>query len=67
MFWVDHEPTHFHAIYGEHDAQILISTGEVLGGSLPRRAQRLVAEWARLVEAQPQAEAAQDLDRRDMD
>lgn len=48
MFWADHEPPHFHAIYGEHDAQVLISSGEVIGGWLPRRAARLVTEWAEL-------------------
>jgi len=48
MYWTDHPPPHFHAIYGEHDAQVSISTGEVIGGELPRRAQRLVSEWAQL-------------------
>ncbi len=48
MFWDDHEPPHFHAIYGEHDAQVLIASGTVLGGSLPRRAERLVKEWTQL-------------------
>lgn len=48
MYWTDHPPPHFHAIYGEHDAQVVIATGEVIGGELPRRAQRLVTEWARL-------------------
>lgn len=48
MFWADHEPAHFHAFYGEYDAQVLISSGEVMGGRLPRRAQRLVNEWTQL-------------------
>lgn len=48
MYWGDHAPPHFHAYYGEHDAQVSIATGEVLGGSLPRRASRLVEEWAQL-------------------
>lgn len=34
--------------YAEHDASIVIETLEILGGSLPHRAQRLVAEWAEL-------------------
>ena len=48
MFWNEHPPPHFHAIYGEHDAQILIATGEIMEGSLPRRALRLVREWTEL-------------------
>lgn len=48
MFWDDHVPPHFHAIYGEYDAQVLISSGEAMGGQLPPRAQHLVTEWAKL-------------------
>lgn len=44
----DHPPPHFHAYYGEHDAQIVIATGDVMGGSLPRRGLRLVKEWTDL-------------------
>jgi len=46
MFWADHAPPHFHALYGEHEALINITTLEVLRGSLPRRALALVLEWA---------------------
>ena len=42
----DDPPPHFHAIYGEFDAQIAIDTLEVLRGHLPRRVQVLVIEWA---------------------
>jgi len=48
MNFVDHAPPHFHATYGEDEAQVEISTGEVIGGSLPRRAAALVKEWAEL-------------------
>jgi Domain of unknown function (DUF4160) len=48
MYFDEHPPPHFHARYGEFDAQIAIATGEVLHGSLPRRAQALVTEWAAL-------------------
>ena len=48
MYFDDHPPPHFHAKYGAHEAQILIATGEVLHGSLPRRALKLVHEWAEL-------------------
>ena len=50
MYFSDHPPPHFHAKYGEHHAQIAIGTREVLHGSLPRRALRLVQEWAELHE-----------------
>lgn len=52
MFWHDHDPPHFHAIYGEHDAQVLIWSGTLLGGWLPRRAERLVKEWTQLHRAE---------------
>lgn len=39
-------PAHIHARYGEHEAKVDIATGEIIEGSLPRRAARLVAEWA---------------------
>jgi hypothetical protein len=44
MSWRDHNPPHFHACYGEHEALISLS-GKVIGGSLPRRALSLVFEW----------------------
>jgi hypothetical protein len=42
MFWDDHAPPHFHAIYAEYKALIDIKTFEVM----PRRALVLVLEWA---------------------
>jgi len=48
MYYEDHVPPHFHARYGEYEAQVLISCGEVLNGALPRRALRLVKEWVGL-------------------
>lgn len=46
MFFGDHPPPHFHARYGGESAKVAIETGEVIAGSLPGRAQRLVREWA---------------------
>ncbi len=46
IYWQDHAPPHFHAIYGSHDASVDISSGEILEGTLPRRARRLVRDWA---------------------
>ena len=42
----EHNPPHFHALYGENVAAIEISTGEVLEGDLPPKALALVREWA---------------------
>jgi hypothetical protein len=52
MYFRDHNPPHFHAIYGEHQAKVDIATGEVFEGRLPRRAQRFVREWAELHRAE---------------
>jgi len=40
------ERPHFHAIYAEYEAQIVIETLEPLAGELPARALKLVQEWA---------------------
>ena len=42
----EHNPPHFHAIYGEHEALVDIQRLEVIEGKLPRRALALVLEWA---------------------
>jgi len=52
MFYSDHEPAHFHAIYREYEALIEIETLSVFRGSLPRRALALVLEWAALHRAE---------------
>ena len=46
MFWHDHAPPHFHALYGEYEVLVNIQTLEILAGQLPRRAMALVMEWA---------------------
>ena len=46
MFWREHAPPRFHALYGEYEALIAIRTLEVVGGYLPRRALSLTVEWA---------------------
>ncbi len=56
MYSSDHAPPHFHARYGEYEAQILIATGEPLAGELPTRALRLVREWAGLHKAELQTD-----------
>lgn len=44
MFYADHGPPHFHAVYGDHRITVDIETGEA-HGRFPRRALALVLEW----------------------
>lgn len=46
MYYRDHAPPHFHAIYGEFEAEIEIASATPMAGKLPRRARGLVEEWA---------------------
>lgn len=46
MFWGDHAPPHFHALYAEYEVLINIKTLEIIEGILPKRALALVLEWA---------------------
>jgi len=48
MFWDDHAPPHFHALYAEHEVLIDITTLRIIKGEMPRRALSLVLEWASL-------------------
>jgi hypothetical protein len=48
IYFREHPPPHFHALYGEYVAQIDISTGRVIEGGLPRRALALVRKWRKL-------------------
>src|SRR6266566_6961601 len=45
FYYREHPPTHFHAIYGEHEALIEIETGDVYQGWLPATAYDLVNTW----------------------
>ena len=48
MYYREHEPAHFHARYGEHEAQIAISSLEMMDGSLPPHALSLVRDWGEI-------------------
>jgi hypothetical protein len=50
IYYGDHSPPHFHAVYGEHIAKIEIDSLRVMEGWIPNRAMNLVKEWARLRE-----------------
>lgn len=52
IFFGDHPPAHFHAIYGEYNALISIETLSVIEGDLPNRAEKLVLEWAGLYQTE---------------
>lgn len=45
MYWKDHQPPHFHAIYAGHEALVRIEDGSFLRGQLPRTAAHLVRAW----------------------
>ena len=48
MYFGDHNPPHFHAIYAEHEALVRIDNGSLLRGELPRTAAHLVDQWREL-------------------
>lgn len=48
LFFGDHPPPHFHAVYGEHIGLFGIDTIEMIEGDLPNRARNLVVEWAEI-------------------
>ena len=41
----EHEPSHLHALYGEHVGIFDLQTMEMTEGDLPGKAQELVREW----------------------
>ena len=68
LYYRDHAPPHFHAIYGDDEAVVSIAAATITAGSLPRRARNLVEEWAVLHREELQrdwdlARANQPLDR----
>jgi len=46
MYFDEHPPPHFHAIYGEHEAVIDIQSLVAIHGYLPPRVLGMVIEWA---------------------
>ena len=48
MFYDDHPPPDFHAVYGEHELVVNISPIAVREGSAPSRVRSMVLEWAAL-------------------
>lgn len=48
MYFKDHLPPHFHAEYGDQEAQFSIETGNIIVGDLPRKQIRLIQAWVEL-------------------
>lgn len=46
MFFKDHSPPHFHAVYGDQEAVFSVDSLEMIEGELPPRVKGLVIEWA---------------------
>ena len=44
LFFADHPPPHFHAIYGKYNALFNLETREIIEGYLPNRATKMVIE-----------------------
>ena len=44
----EHNPPHFHAIYGDNVAAVSIKDGKILDGYLPKKALEMVLEWNEL-------------------
>lgn len=51
MYYNDHSPAHFHAIYGAYEAIVEIESGTVTG-AFPPRALGHVQEWRELHKAE---------------
>jgi len=48
IYYDEHPPPHFHALYSEDVGRIEIQSGKLIGGKLPRRVLALVREWRKL-------------------
>ncbi|MCU6455764.1 DUF4160 domain-containing protein [Sphingomonas sp. A2-49] len=46
MYFDDHPPPHFHASYQGFEAFVRIADGEITQGNLPRKAAKIVSQWA---------------------
>ena len=48
----EHNPPHFHVVYGEHTGLLDINTLEMIEGDLTPRVLGLVREWAQMHQAE---------------
>lgn len=47
MNYGDHNPPHFHAVYGDYEVSIEIETS-IVTGTMPGRALKMLLEWLEL-------------------
>ena len=64
--WKEHNPPHFHAVYGGDEVLVLINEIEVLEGSIPDKQLKMLLGWAafhqdELIENWKLAEKKQEL------
>jgi len=45
MYWRDHPPAHIHAYYQGFEGVFAIADGDLIGGSLPPAATKIVRAW----------------------
>ena len=45
MYFLDHPPPHFEAVYNQYEANVSIETGDIVEGHLPGTAARMVKPW----------------------
>lgn len=45
MYYLDHNPPHFHAEYQAFEAYFEIKTGKLVSGEFPKNAQKIIREW----------------------
>ena len=48
MYYEDHNPPHFHAVYGDDKALVDIVNGNIFKGSLPVKQTKLVVAWCEI-------------------
>lgn len=55
MYHDDHPPPHIHASYQGFEAFVRLADGEIIAGSLPKKAARIVRQW--VLDHQPELAA----------
>ena len=55
LYYRDHQPPHFHAVYAEYEAEVGIDPIMILEGNLPRPERNNVLAWAALHQAELRA------------
>jgi len=50
MYYEDHSPPHFHALYQGREAKVRIDPPSVIEGELPSRIARSVLAWAERID-----------------